>query len=216
LGIFSKIEEIKEMILPLTQKTISIEDAINYKKEVIDILPEIGSNFEPHSIRIPKIVGDSITLQKLNKEIYDTYSPFYFALLNNEEGSAIIRFDYDYKMHNGVLGMVVYLSVAYQYSEVTSRYDFYYYDMNNDKQLDFNGYIEAIGIDEDKIFDLLLKNPEYKQHCEYDLPVPEVVHDLKNAIIDSDSAVLAIGCNAMEYNDTSIFNINEVDLNELF
>lgn len=133
--------------------------------------------YEPHSVSIPKISGDSVAVQNFNQKIMNRFKPDIEALKNGNlddmvfaeqplEGDQYwLYVSYEYTIYDGVVGILVERTIAVFNSDVSNRdYYEYYFDSVADKELNFVEYLERLNVDFDKMTYLVnedFKNEEY-------------------------------------------------------
>ena len=90
-----------------------------------------------HKVEVPKILIETEVTSKMNEEIYNNYSKYIEDVKNN--GKAYVTYeidiDYNYKVKNDILFILVKQSMNSSKLTSSEEYDVYYYDIKNDKEL---------------------------------------------------------------------------------
>lgn len=110
-----------------------------------------------HTIHIPKIDISSQNARDFNAKIYNDHSLVYEIVLNGEEKEMVYTVSYDYKVCNGLIGIVVVATEGPQAAGLVAGYNYYYYDAYNDRELTFDEYAEGFGFSTSELQSMLLK-----------------------------------------------------------
>lgn len=181
-----------------------VQDAFNYTKEVIDMFDLGYGGFTPHNICPPEIVCDSYVAQAINEQMQEAANNYREILENDQEANEMYYYDYQYKVHNGIVAILVKNAVFWQYSEGYTTYQAYYYDTVNDKRLDMQEYLDALGITHEQLTNQMTDSQEYQNHmvsC-YD----SSVHYIDNVIYDSEGVTLTLYCPS-DFVDQHLFTL---------
>ncbi len=143
-----------------------VSDALNYEKDVVSLYPD--TDFGKHTYRLPKINGDTINIKEFNDGLFDCYSNGYNLLLNDEEGDYIMNVDYEYRVHNGLVSIMIKSYVGVQMAGVYCDINVHYYDLNADHPITYNEYLAALGTDAIAVRDYLYCSDEYLAEFGYD------------------------------------------------
>lgn len=117
--------------IPSNPSSISVSDAVNYKEGYFQLL----------NVKLPKIIGTSSTIEKINNSILNEIIPkTYFFDVCQEDVEGCIdsnsKVDYNYIIKNNVLAIEIYSSGIK--APATNSGNFtanYFYDISNDQQL---------------------------------------------------------------------------------
>lgn len=142
---------IKYRLMSFRDECPYISDAINYKKSVNYNYYYDDSYYPDHFIILPKINISSYSATAFNNKIYDRVSFYIDALKNNSEDSALYYIDYIAAEVNGYIGIRINYKIGWQMSEYLEFYSGYYYDINNDRELTYEEYLDALEVDFDKL-----------------------------------------------------------------
>lgn len=180
----------------IISKDLIVVDAINFEKDVI-VADGLEGMWEPdgyiHSIRLPKINSSSASAKEFNNSVYNEFSNILKALKNDKEYAAIYNIDYEYKIYNGMLGIVINMHHMAQAGGGQSYYYTYYYDIDDDREIDFGEYLLYLDLDTYTIMNNLEKTPEYSEY--FNFPMPEDTRYLLDGIFDENSSMVFISTN---------------------
>lgn len=172
--------------------TSPIIDAVNYSKkvELTQDLAAIGYDVEGliNEARLPKLSSETANAEAFNQKLYNTFSYQYERLLNNQEGGNLLKCDYEYKQHNGVVGIVIKTNVGAWGAGANSYYYAFYYDFDQDKELTFDEYLEAIGIEYDLLTSRVKNTSIYKDFYSYVSEYNNVY--IKDCILDENASIV--------------------------
>lgn len=137
------------------EREVKVVDAFNYEKDVI-VAPEYadmadGLGDMKHKIRFPKITSDTESATAFNRKIYDESIKGYDVLKNNKEGVEILTRDYEAKIYNGYIGIIVSTFQGAQFAGASVSYAAYYYDIKKDAEITYDQYLIGIGVSKDKL-----------------------------------------------------------------
>ena len=167
----SSVADIKANDSQITSsQTIEVVDALNYKKDII-VTPENKEfGWDPngltHVIKLPKITSNTNNAQAFNKKLFDVFSKPYEILKNNQEKEQVYECNYEYKIYNGIIGIVIEAYVGAQAAGATSWHFPYYYDTKNDKELTYDEYLKALNLSKDVLEKKVVNTKTYKDHYE--------------------------------------------------
>lgn len=108
----------------------------------------VNTHYTHHIIRCPALTADTPDAQAINKKIYDTENDIIKKIENGEADDWVCQFDYQYTDYDGIIALVVDLTVAFIQSDVLPVFHTYYYDSNTGKQLTYEEYLSALEITE--------------------------------------------------------------------
>lgn len=172
--------------------TSPIIDAVNYSKkvELTQDLAAIGYDVEGliNEVRLPKLSSETANAEAFNQKLYNTFSHQYERLLNNQEGGNLLKCDYEYKQHNGVVGIVIKTNVGAWGAGANSYYYAFYYDFDQDKELTFDEYLEAIGIEYDLLTSRVKNTSMYQDFYSYVSEYNNVY--IKDCILDENASIV--------------------------
>lgn len=196
-----------------TESTVTesiIVDALNYEKNVIPAEGLEGMGYEElkHKIRLPKITKSSENAKSFNAKIYNQLSEKYDILKNNEEYGAIYEIDYEYKVHNDVLGIVLTYSHAVQAGGGNFYYYAYYYDLENDKEISFSEYLSALSLDAENLMFLIKNTEQFRNEFAYVSDYNNI--SIKDCILDKNGTVAYLN------NLESMDGWSKIELDTLF
>ena len=117
------------------------------------------------------------------QKIYDTYKNAYDTLTGNREEGDIYYCDYVYKIYDGLIGIIVNSSVGVQCGGISPGYNVFYYDVENDKELTYEEYLNELGLSEEKLH-IKISNTKAYQNSE------TVIGGILASIIDTESTVI--------------------------
>jgi len=167
LSIKKKLDAIVDGDMSVTSPVV---DAVNYEKDVV-IHPSLEGVWEPqgikHQIRIPKIALDTTSAQKFNQKIYNNHCAGYEQLLSNQEANQIFDCSYEYKVYNGVVAIAVLDGGAVQAGGGWLSYKVYYYSLDEDSELTFDGYLDAVGLTYDTAVSRIMQTNDYKEATQH-------------------------------------------------
>lgn len=175
-----------------TSVEIKVEDAVNYSKEVIadPQMAEIGWDAQgmTHYVRLPKLSSETANAKAFNQKLYDTFGEQYDQLLNNQEANHLFMCDYESKVHNGIIGIAIETNVGAQGTGANSCYYAFYYDANQDKELTFEKYLDAVGINYDLLSSRIKNTSMYKDFYSYISDYNNVY--VKDCILGDDASIV--------------------------
>lgn len=179
----------------MQENSVSVVDAVNYTKEVITSpeAADMGMSYAGcyHNIKLPKLSSDTANAKEFNKKLYNTFGDKYEELLDNLEAGHIYGSDYEYKNHNGIIGIVIYTGVGPQMGGYTTHYNCFYYDTINDCELTFNEYLLALNISKSELWSTVKSSNEYKDYINSDYRADNSCDiTLKECILDSKTATV--------------------------
>lgn len=188
----------------------TVVDALNYEKNVIPAEGLEGMGYEElkHKIRLPKITKTSENANSFNEKLYNQLSEKYEILKNNEEYGAIYEIDYEYKMHNDVLGIVLTYSHAVQAGGGNFYYYAYYYDLKNDKEISFSEYLSALSLDAENLTSLIKSTDQFRNEFAYVSDYNNI--SIKDCILDKNGTVAYLN------NLESMDGWSKIELDPLF
>lgn len=182
---------IKEKLDSINQLSIDpssvVTDAVNYEKDVTTDPSLVGmweSQGLKHQIRIPKIAFDTAAAQNFNQKIYDNHKYGYELLITDQEENMIFGSNYEYKIYNNVVAIAVLDDYAVQAGGGNLRYQVYYYDLEEDKELTFNEYLSSFGMTYDAVVPKIMETDAYKDMAQY---AWEPITDMTACLIDEKS-----------------------------
>lgn len=151
------------------QKEISVVDAVNYEYSNY-ANDEDNIEYNPKfNIRLPKIEGNTKTIEELNKQILNDTLPatnmftqgFYYQDEQKPERAYTngAKVTYTYKIQNNVVIINVFDEVPEDTVMAGTIWESYLYDIENDKIVAVNEVVQKLGL-EDEYNELKKSNPE--------------------------------------------------------
>jgi len=201
-------KDMKKTENAVTESTVI--DALNYEKNVIPAEGLEGMGYEElkHKIRLPKITKTSENANSFNEKLYNQLSGKYEILKNNEEYGAIYEIDYEYKIHNDVLGIVLTYTHAVQAGGANSYYYAYYYDLENDKEISFGEYLSSLNLDKEKLMSLINNTDQFRNEFAYVSDYNNI--SIRDCILDNNGTVAYLN------NLESMDGWSKIELGSLF
>ncbi len=143
----------------------TIVDAVNYEKDVV-VHPPLVDVWEPqgikHQIKIPKVSLNTASAQKFNQKIYNNHCYGYELLLLNQEAHMIFDCTYEYKVYKGVVAIAILDGLMVQAGGGGCSYKVYYYSLNEDRELTFDEYLDALGVKYGTVVSRIMNTDAYK------------------------------------------------------
>lgn len=165
-------QEDQEKLFPVTPVPeglvpLIVRDGIFYTKDIKITENSLGFWKCPlglrHSLRIPQLSLDTDNAKEFNRKIWRQYSAPLWLLTEDNEGADIYLCDYQWYNNNGFVGILVYQGQGTQMDWFNSLVKGYYYDMNQDRELTFEEYLQANGTAYDQVLETVLSSKEYQQ-----------------------------------------------------
>ena len=110
--------------------------------ERMDYEPEIITN----KVVIPEITIDSSVAQSINSKIAEEYTKYLEDGQNICKGPCSVSVNYDSIVYDDILYLIIRTNVGAYRAGGSSKYDVYYYDINNDKELSVQDIISKYRI----------------------------------------------------------------------
>lgn len=134
-------------------KDIKVIEASNYSRAVNP--PSYAGNssdYEPHSISIPKIDGNSVAINTFNEEILNDYVGYIEELqTTTTEDQFLTYVSYDFGVTDGLVAILVNSARGRFGSSYNISFKGYYYDSTNDEEISFEEYLNRLGVDASKL-----------------------------------------------------------------
>lgn len=132
-----------------SQKEPPVVTVIDYRREIAQ-QSDTGV-LTHHTVQCPALTSESADAQRINQEIYTMYSGSVETLENYAEGEYIYLLGYIACDYNGVVALILDLSVGLDYGGVYPLYEVYYFDTNTEKQLSYQEYLSALHITKEEL-----------------------------------------------------------------
>ncbi len=163
---------VEETNIPATEEethsplTVTVSDAVNYEKHVVAMsgysISDLSPDFRMHYVMLPQISLATDNASAFNTKLLNpgfSSQEILNTLKNNEEGQLIMQISYDsYVDENKTVAILITSSTAYQFSEVYTGYQGYYFDVENDKEILFDEYLSSYNLSRADILSHILKD----------------------------------------------------------
>ncbi len=175
---------------PVEDKDIVV-DAVNIVKDIGPTTHYVQDPIQfPHQMRIPKLNIDTPNAREFNKNLFNDYmQSCYNEILTGADTSGMAyKVTYEYKVYNGCVGIMYDWQEWPPNAGIWTYYFAFYYDIDNDKELTIDEYIEKCGFTMESLIAKVKTTKEYKSK-DWDY----VTHtDTDAVILDEKSSVLIL------------------------
>lgn len=183
---------------------VTVTDAVNYSRKINlrqDNYMLVSSDLA-HSVRIPKISGESEGIKKLNEKILNKFEWVVTELKNGsirgnyhadnslDGDNALFQLEYEYSTCGNTVAILAKLTTAVLPGGANNYQYFYYFDVEKDAEISFEEYLKKHGISHDRFNEAVMEKkremnyPEYISKFVYSTPVENaVVYDDKILIL---------------------------------
>ncbi len=169
-----------------------VVDAINYEKDVIPVYIEgyggYTDAYGKHKVRLPELTISSPMAEAFNNKIYTEFYEYYDILINNREEHRIYDIDYDYKVYDDFLSIVVEEGGGVQAGGGWQTNHVYYFDLFKNEEITFDEYLERMGLDKKTLTEKIMNHDEYSQ-IEF-LPNPDNGINITDVMIEKDNVII--------------------------
>ena len=143
----------ESLIFPSVDTSTLVETAIDYSREIV---PQGGTTYlTHHTVKCPALTDQSPAAQEINRDMYDICADAVSTLMNYEEGDYIYHVSYQSYIRNGIVAIVLDMSVSTHYGGVFPAYKAYYYDAFTNEKLTYAQYAERLSIEESQLREVL-------------------------------------------------------------
>lgn len=177
-------------IKPINNTSNLVVDAVNHEENVSRTEMETDSLKASlkHSVKLPKLAKETKNAKAFNQKMIDTCT-WYSKLRENIVTDYIVTYTYDYKVHGGIVAIMIDSSVE-RYSESHERYMFYY-DTVRDKELTYEEYLKRVGVSEKDLVKTYNDNKD-NTNLSSNTTVKVSTDKINGALIDSGSLTLLL------------------------
>ncbi len=151
-----------------------------------------------HQIYLPKLDLETENAKKFTKKIYNKYEKYHKQAIYHKEDRIYTIF-YDHKNVEGIFGLYVTCIDAMPETGTNKNTQMYYYDVDNDKELSYKEYLNALDITENELWDWFKTTKEYKEN-----PDNLTFTGVEGCIIDESSVVLLVNVEGEMYDNITV------------